>query len=132
MGEPMIQPLQPMRYPHDTARQSSSPPPPPEEVGHPAWISATPLDQQLDGGGFAYFERTYPQSTVVTVEAPAGTAGRAFVGWRLNGFMQPGNEPCFEVLIGGQVVEIEAVYGPPDSKDMDIGDHSTIDLPGAR
>jgi hypothetical protein len=49
------------------------------------FISLTPLDDQLDGGGFGSFERTYPVGTVVTLTAPAVHGVHTFVGWHLDG-----------------------------------------------
>jgi hypothetical protein len=50
-----------------------------------SWIDATPLDNQLDGGGFGSFRRTYPHTTVLTLTAPPGHNGIAFVGWKVDG-----------------------------------------------
>jgi formylglycine-generating enzyme required for sulfatase activity len=50
-----------------------------------SWIDATPLDNQLDGGGFGSFQRTYPHTTVLTLTAPPGHNGIAFVGWKVDG-----------------------------------------------
>jgi hypothetical protein len=50
-----------------------------------AWVGAQPLDAQLDGGGFATFERIYAQSSVVTLTAPEEQRGRSLRGWRLDG-----------------------------------------------
>jgi len=50
-----------------------------------AWIDVSPLDETLDGGGFSAFERSYPQTTEVTLTAPPMHAGRAFRGWRVDG-----------------------------------------------
>jgi hypothetical protein len=53
-----------------------------------AWINVEPLDLQLDGGGFANFERTYPLSTVVTLTAEQTHEGKRFVSWRRDGEFQ--------------------------------------------
>lgn len=50
-----------------------------------AWTDATPVDNQLDGGGFGSFQRTYPHTTVLTLTGPSGHNGNPFVGWRLDG-----------------------------------------------
>jgi hypothetical protein len=34
------------------------------------WVDISPLDEQTDGGGFTNLNRTYPQSTVITLTAP--------------------------------------------------------------
>jgi hypothetical protein len=49
-----------------------------------SWVDATPLDNNLDGGGFGSFQRTYPHTTVLTLTAPSGHDGNPFVGWRLD------------------------------------------------
>ncbi|MHC4615801.1 MAG: hypothetical protein ACYTAU_19810, partial [Planctomycetota bacterium] len=56
------------------------------------FIDLTPLDEQLDGGGFGTFDRTYPLGTVVTLTAPPTHEGYAFGGWRIGpvGFAQDG------------------------------------------
>jgi hypothetical protein len=48
------------------------------------WIDATPLDNNLDEGGFGSFERSYPHTTVLTLTAPSGHNGNKFVGWKLD------------------------------------------------
>jgi hypothetical protein len=48
------------------------------------WVDATPLDNNLDGGGFGSFQRTYPHTTVLTLTAPSSHDGNPFVGWRLD------------------------------------------------
>ncbi len=50
-----------------------------------SWIDATPLDSQLDGGGFGWFQRTYPNTTWLTLTAPSSHNGNPFVGWKLDG-----------------------------------------------
>jgi hypothetical protein len=49
-----------------------------------AWVDATPLDSNLDGGGFGSFQRAYPHTTVLTLTAPSDHNGNPFVGWRLD------------------------------------------------
>jgi hypothetical protein len=49
-----------------------------------AWTDATPVDNQLDGGGFGSFQRTYPHTTVLTLTGPASQDGNPFVGWKLD------------------------------------------------
>ena len=48
-----------------------------------AWIALSPIDNQLDGGGFAAFVRTFPLSSVVTLTAPETQNGWSFEGWML-------------------------------------------------
>jgi len=50
-----------------------------------SWVDATPLDNNLDGGGFGSFQRTYPHTTWLTLTAPSGHNGNPFVGWKLDG-----------------------------------------------
>ncbi|MCH8151464.1 MAG: FG-GAP repeat protein [Planctomycetes bacterium] len=81
------------------------------------WLDVSPLDLQLDGGGFANFERTFPQTTVVTLTAPQMHHGWRFVGWRVGlegsfhgGGLQPGQS--IEMTIRDDVHRIEAIYRP--------------------
>ena len=82
-----------------------------------AWIEVSPIDDQLDGGGFApVFERTYPQSTQVTVKAAAQHNGRAFVGWKVDGGpLTPETNTTLPFLVAGEVHTLEAVYEAPAS-----------------
>ena len=82
-----------------------------------AWLDVSLLDLQLDGGGFANFERTYPLTTVVTLTAPQMHHGWRFAGWRIglagsfhDGGLQPG--PSIELTIRGDLHQIEAIYRP--------------------
>jgi len=50
-----------------------------------SWVDATPLDDNLDGGGFGSFQRNYPFTTWLTLTAPSGHDGNPFVGWKLDG-----------------------------------------------
>ncbi|MHC4235733.1 MAG: hypothetical protein ACYSUQ_11505, partial [Planctomycetota bacterium] len=49
------------------------------------WVDVGPLDDTLDGGGFAYFERSYPMTAVVTLTAEQEAGGQSFLGWWVNG-----------------------------------------------
>ncbi len=49
-----------------------------------AWVDATPLDNNLDGGEFGSFKRAYSHTTVLTLTAPTGHNGNPFVGWKLD------------------------------------------------
>ena len=48
------------------------------------FVEVGPLDEQLDGGGFVSFERTYPLGTFVTLTAPSSYWGIPFAGWQVN------------------------------------------------
>jgi len=76
-----------------------------------AWLDAGPLDLQLDGGGFANFQRTYPQTTVVTLGAAPVVAGHQFKYWLINGVPQMPMGAAMTVVVNGQAQTIEAVYG---------------------
>ncbi len=80
-----------------------------------AWLDLSPLDLQLDGGGFVtsdgMFERTFPQTTVVTLTAPAAYHGWVFLGWLTDGGLVPGQS--IDLTIGEQYLQqIEAIYRP--------------------
>ena len=40
------------------------------------WVGATPLDNNLDGGGFGSFQRSYPNTTWLTLTADAASESR--------------------------------------------------------
>ncbi|MCH8345262.1 MAG: FG-GAP repeat protein [Planctomycetes bacterium] len=76
-----------------------------------AWLDVSPLDLQLDGGGFANFERTFPETTVVTLTAPAAFHGWVFLGWLTDGGLRQGQS--IDLIIREQhLQQIEAIYGP--------------------
>jgi hypothetical protein len=75
-----------------------------------SWIDASPLDETLDGGGFADFERTYPLTTVVTLTAGMSMYGQSFMAWRIEGVIQELGENTIQLVINGNVT-VEAVYG---------------------
>ena len=77
------------------------------------FIDVSPLDLQLDGGGFANFERTFPLGSVVTLTAPQEHQGRLFVGWNVTSAL-PLSRPT--VLDGGTSIDI-----------MILGDQQTIE-----
>jgi hypothetical protein len=77
-----------------------------------AWVDVAPLDNTLDGGGFANFTRTYPQLTVLTLTAPESHLGRAFVGWRINGGPLV-TEPGIPLVIVGEQTWVELLYYDP-------------------
>jgi hypothetical protein len=49
-----------------------------------AWIDVTPPDECLDEGGFAYFERSYPTGSVVTLVAEPTAQGLTFKRWEIS------------------------------------------------
>ncbi|MCZ6446432.1 MAG: integrin alpha, partial [Planctomycetota bacterium] len=77
-----------------------------------AWLDVSPLDLQLDGGGFissdGMFERTFPQTTAVTLTAPAAYHGWVFAGWRTQGGLRPGQS--IEITINGEQQRVKAIY----------------------
>ena len=77
-----------------------------------AWLNVSPLDNQLDGGGFADFERTFPMGTVVTLTAAPTYQGRTFLVWKLDGVMQAQGVRFVDVTITEtvQTLDLEAVY----------------------
>ena len=75
-----------------------------------AWLDVSPLDLQLDGGGFANFERTFPQTTVVTLTAPAVFHDWVFFGWLTDGGLRPGQS--IDLTIQKHPQQIEAIYRP--------------------
>jgi hypothetical protein len=77
-----------------------------------AWIDVAPLDDQIDGGGFASFERTYPQGTEAVVTASPSHAERLFRGWRGDdGRLIPGR--TIALVVDGHIQTLEAVYEAP-------------------
>ena len=81
-----------------------------------AWIGSSPLDLQLDGGGFTNFERTYPTGTVVTLTAPDSVNGTAFKRWIVDGVAQPIGVSTIQVTIDNNIVsiELEAKFSAPN------------------
>ena len=73
-----------------------------------AWIDVAPLDLQLDGGGFANFERTFPMTTIATLKAEAPYEDKRFVGWKLDGEFL-GTAPTITVEIDRDVLSVEAI-----------------------
>jgi hypothetical protein len=74
-----------------------------------AWVDVTPLDEQLDGGGYADFARTYPEGTVVTLTA-GEMPGRSFMGWNVDGVPTRGASVQITVVPGLQTAHIYARY----------------------
>ena len=76
-----------------------------------AWIDVGPLDQQLDGGGFADFERTFPRGWEVTLNAEATLdGGLAFSHWEINGVREPSTSETLSIVVSRGRTTIEAIY----------------------
>ena len=85
------------------------------------FIDVSPLDLQLDGGGFANFERTFPLGSVVTLTAPQEHQGRLFVGWNVTSVLPLPRSAgldggtSIDIMILGDQQTIEAIYEAPSS-----------------
>jgi hypothetical protein len=79
-----------------------------------AWIDVTPLDEQLDGGGFGQFQRTYPQGTLLVLTADPVHRGRTLLGWRVEGSPLIKGQSAAIIIVGEEQI-VEAVYGPGPS-----------------
>jgi hypothetical protein len=91
-----------------------------------AWVDVAPLDNELEGGGFADFERSYPQSTVVTLTASESHGWRPFRGWRIDGgTLVEGSRISLAIRDTEHVVE--AVYAQPS---CGLGFELALLLPG--
>jgi hypothetical protein len=77
-----------------------------------AWIDVAPLDEQLDGGGFGLFQRTYPQDTEAVLTAEPEMNRRAFLGWRADGGRLIQTD-SLTVRVNGHIQTVEAVYEDP-------------------
>ena len=77
-----------------------------------AWVYVSPLDEQLDGGGFCSFDRTYPLTTVVTLTAQTPQEGREFIGWQVNGVLHP-SDLTVQIDITESTPLLKAIYGGP-------------------
>ena len=77
-----------------------------------SYVEISPLDDQLDGGGFGDFERTFPQSTVSTLEAAVSAGEKQLVGWKLDAVFAS-TDFSFGVTVEGMSQTIEAVYRLP-------------------
>ena len=76
-----------------------------------AWIDMSPPDEQLDGGGFADFQRTFPRGSVVTLKAEAMlSGGLAFSHWKINGVREPSTSQTLSVVVTRGIMTIEAIY----------------------
>jgi hypothetical protein len=80
-----------------------------ESTATGAWIDVEPLDEQLDGGGFADFERTYPAFMDATLTALPAHDGRDFLGWRVQQGRLIQSETV-RLVVDGSIQILEAVY----------------------
>jgi hypothetical protein len=82
------------------------------------FIDLSPMDDQLDEGGFDHFYRTFPNGSVVTLEAPMTHNGKTLVGWRVDGAPLVKSSSIVIVVIG-ESTSIVAEYGdvPVSSSD---------------
>ncbi|UCG15167.1 MAG: proprotein convertase P-domain-containing protein [Phycisphaerales bacterium] len=99
-----------------------------ESTASEAWIWATPLDRQLDGGGFANFERSYPTTTMVTLNASPLVDGRAFFRWEADGQPQPIGVTTLDLEIGGPSTAVRAIYYSPVGQEIEPGQAEQIDI----
>ena len=77
----------------------------------------------LDGGGFGQFERSYTQSTVVTLTAEEFYLSQRFVGWRFDGeFLS--REMSAELVVENDGQKVDAVF----RRTGDITGDARIDL----
>ena len=75
-----------------------------------AYVDAEPLDETLDGPGFADFQRTYPLGTVVTLTAEESVSGCSLRGWYLGDFLWHRSSVTFTLTEG---MTVKAVYRAP-------------------
>lgn len=73
-----------------------------------AWVSAAPLDLQLDGGGFGDFDRTYPLGTIATFAAEPTHGEKRFVGWKLEGSFVT-RQSAIDVVVTGNQHTLEGI-----------------------
>ena len=97
-----------------------------ESTASEAWIWATPLDRQLDGGGFANFERSYPTSTLVTLNASPVVNGQSFFRWEADGQPQPIGVTTLDLEIGGPSTAVRAIYYGPAGQQVEPGQAEQI------
>ena len=77
-----------------------------------AWIAVSPVDLTLDGGGFADFERSFPEGTLVTLTAEPWMAdGRPFIAWLVDGVTYADETTIDVTLVGPSTVR--ALYQSP-------------------
>jgi hypothetical protein len=85
-----------------------------------AWIEVGPLDDQLDGGGFGVFQRTYPQDTEAVLTADPEMDGRAFLGWRADGGRLLQTQ-TMTLKVNGHIQTVEAVYEDAPARRCGLG-----------
>lgn len=73
------------------------------------FIQTTPLDLNIDGDGFADFDRSYYSGTALTLTAPARSDGRRFVRWSVNGVLQEIGVRTLEAVIEADM-SLRAIY----------------------
>ncbi|MHC4416240.1 MAG: FG-GAP repeat domain-containing protein [Planctomycetota bacterium] len=89
------------------------------------FIEVNPLDEQVDGGGFGAFERSFPPGTVVTLSAPMTHEEWRFVGWASAGLgsLVNGGGPLPQgrsiVMTVGDEQWAQAIYMPYVPNDHD-------------
>ena len=78
------------------------------------WVDVSPPDLTLDTGGFTDFERTFPQTTVVSLTAEEWADGCPLRGWQIGGLLHHMGQTSVEFAIE-QDMTVRAVYGPTPS-----------------
>jgi hypothetical protein len=76
------------------------------------FVEVTPLDVNLDGSGFANFQRVHVPGTVVTLTAPATRDGFVFAGWEIDGTAAPNVSRAVSVTLVQTETTAKAVYVP--------------------
>ena len=84
---------------------------------HGVWIVASPLDDQLDAGGFTSFNRSYPQGSFVTVTVPIVPDAHPWWildSWWIDGVQIPGSgsTSTMELVIDSDIQAIALLYRP--------------------
>ncbi len=85
-----------------------------------ACLDVSPLDIVLDGGGFAAFDRVFPQGTVVTLTAEATMNGRPLIAWQVNGVSIGTTSTTRQIVITGDTTTARAIYQSMTSNNMPI------------
>ncbi len=76
------------------------------------FVEVAPLDLNFDDDGFADFSRSYYGGTVMTLTAPAHSAGRRFVRWLVDTVPQPIGMRSIEVMVSKDTT-LKAIYARP-------------------